>query len=153
MNPARLLSRMMGLVLGLSLLAACGTPQPAPTSTPTPVPPTQTPVPPPATPTSAILELGQIKGMLVDKDTGQTILDRPALFRDQLETETEDDLAVIQEYMDKVGFETGSEGGFLFTGVPPGQYVIFTIDHGVVTSEFVVSPGEVVDLGKIEVSK
>jgi hypothetical protein len=89
----------------------------------------------------------------VDKDTGQPILARPGLFRDQLETETEAELAEIQEYMDKIELETDSQGTFLFTGVPPGQYVVFTKQHGVVTSAFTVSPGQIVDLGEIKVAR
>ena len=153
MNHKRLLPQMIGLTLVLLLLVACGTSQS--TTTPTPISPTATPtpVPPTATPTPAVLLLGQIKGVLVDKHTGQPILARPALFRDHLETETEAELAEIQEYMDEIELETDSHGAFLFTGVPPGQYVVFTIQHGVVTSRFTVSPGQVVDLGAIEVAK
>ena len=140
MNHMRLLQQMMGLALGLLLLVACGTPE----STPTQVPPTPTPI---------VLLLGQIKAVLVDKDTRHHILAKPGLFRDQLETETEAELAEIQEYMDKIELETDSLGVFLFTGVPPGQYVLFTTQRGVVTSPFTISPGQVVDLGEIEVAR
>jgi hypothetical protein len=66
MNRKRLLSQMIGLMLGMLLLVACGTPQPPTsahvpptatptfipsTATPTAVPPTPTPIPPPATST------------------------------------------------------------------------------------------------------
>lgn len=142
---------MMGLALGLLLLVACGISQPAPMPTLTQVPATPTSVPPAATPTPAALVLGQIMGVLVDKDTGQPILDRPALFRDQLES---DDAAEIQEYMNKIELETDGKGGFHFTGVPPGQYNVFTKKHGIVTSStFKVAPGQVVDLGEIKVAK
>jgi hypothetical protein len=162
MSSRRLLQQTFGLTLVVLLLAGCGGAPAEPTATPTPVPPTPTltpipptptPVPPTATPTPSVLLLGQIKGVLVDKDTGQPILARPALFRDQLETETEAELAEIQEYMDKIELETDSQGAFLFTGVPSGQYVVFTIQHGIVTSPFTVSPGQVVDLGEIEVAR
>ena len=150
MNHMRLSPKMMGLALGLLLLVACGTSQPAPIPTLTQVPPTPTSVPPAATPTPAALLLGQIIGVLVDKDTGQPILDRPALFRDQLKS---DDAAEIQEYMNKIELETDGKGGFHFTGVPPGQYNVFTTKHGIVTaSTFTVLPGQVVDLGEIEVA-
>jgi hypothetical protein len=78
MNHKRSLPQMMGLALGLPLLVACGTPQSTPTLTPGPTSPT-------ATPTPAALLLGQIKGVFVDKDTGQPVLAKPALFRDRLE--------------------------------------------------------------------
>ncbi len=146
MNHKRSLPQMMGLASGLLLLMACGTPQSTPTLTPGPTSPT-------ATPTPAALLLGQIKGVLVDKDTGQPSLAGPGLFRDQLGNETEAELAEIREYMNKIELETDSQGEFIFTGVPPGQYVVFTKQHGVVTSSFVVLPGQVVDLGEIEVPR
>jgi hypothetical protein len=55
--------------------------------------------------------------------------------------------------MGKIELETDSQGAFLFTGVPPGQYVIFTTQYGVVTSSFSVLQGQVVDLGEIEVPR
>jgi len=104
-----------------------------------------------ATPSPAALQLGQIKGVLVEKDTGKPI--RPALMRSNLQSETEAELAEIKKYLDKVELQTDGKGAFVFSGVPPGQYVIFTYRHGVITSSFTVSPGQVVDLGKIEVAK
>ena len=89
----------------------------------------------------------------MDKDTKQPILGNPGLFRDRLENETEAELAEIQEYLDKVEIETDSQGAFLFTGVPPGQYGLFTKQHGIVSPIFTVSPGQVVDLGEIEVQR
>ncbi len=142
----RSLPKMMGLASGLLLLVACGTPQSTPTLNPVPSSST-------ATLSPAALLLGHIKGVLVDKDTGKPSLAGPGLFRDQLETETEAELAEIQEYMDKIELEIDSQGTFLFTGVPPGQYVVFTTQHGVVTSAFTVLPGQVVDLGEIEVPR
>lgn len=151
MNHMRFSPKIIGLALGLLLLVACGTSQTAPTPTPTPVPLTPTSVPPADTPTPAAMELGQIMGVLVDKETGKSILDRPALFRDLMDG---DDEAEIQEYMNKIELETDGKGGFHFTGVPPGKYNLFTTKHGIVTTATVtLLPGETVDLGEIKIAK
>lgn len=120
----------------------------SPTPTYTSLPPaiTPTPVPPPDD-----SELGQIKGILVDENTGQPVPDRPQLWRDILENETEAELTEIQELFNEIELEIDEQGGFLFTGVPYGQYLIFTKKHGMVTNAFMVEPGQIVDLGEIKI--
>lgn len=98
-------------------------------------------------------ELGQIKGVLIEKNSGKPASDRPRLFRDVLENETEAERAEIKELLNKIEFEIDEKGSFLFKGVPYGQYGIFTEKHGIVTPVFIVEPGQIVDLGKIEVPK
>jgi hypothetical protein len=117
-----------------------------PTVPPTPVTTTATPVPP-------SLLLGEIMGVLVDKDTGKPFQASLNLFREQLNTETEAELAEIQEYLDKAEFQIDDQGAFHFTGVPPGKYVLFTTQYGILTDSFTVSPGQVTDLGEIQVAR
>ncbi len=121
-------------------------PTPTFTSLPTSISPT--PVSQPSD-----IELGQIKGVLVDKNSGQPVSERPELWRDILENETEAELNEIQELFNKIELEIDKQGVFLFKGVPYGQYLIFTKKHGMVTSAFIVEPGQIVDLGKIEIPK
>jgi hypothetical protein len=113
----------------------------------------KSPVPQPDRSTPDVSKLGQIKGILVDKESGKTMKVSPFLFRDQLETDTEDLLEEVRKYMDKMELQIDSLGVFLFTGVPYGQYVVAIPQEGVVTSAFKLSPGQLVDLGKIEVEK
>jgi hypothetical protein len=118
-------------------------PTPTFTSLPTSISPT--PVSQPSE-----IELGQIKGVLVDENSGQPVSERPELMRDILENETR---AEIQELLKTIELEFDNQGVFLFKGVPYGQYLIFTKKHGLVTSAFIVEPGQIVDLGKIEIPK
>ncbi|MDH4270717.1 MAG: carboxypeptidase-like regulatory domain-containing protein [Candidatus Aminicenantes bacterium] len=96
--------------------------------------------------------LGEIKGLLVDRNTGQAIRG-VNLFRDYLATETEADRAKIDEYMNKAEVETDDRGGFHFKGVPPGHFRLLTKELGIVGPEIIVSPGQTVDLGIIEIQK
>ena len=95
-------------------------------------------------------ELGQIKGVLIDKNSGKPASDLPRLGRDILENETR---AEVREIMNIIEFEIDEKGWFLFKGIPYGQYFIFTEKHGLVTPAFIVEPGQTVDLGEIEISK
>jgi hypothetical protein len=120
----------------------------SPTPTFTSLPPAITPTPVPQPSDS---ELGQIKGILVDENTGQPVPDRPQLWRDVLENETDAELHEIQELFNKIELEIDEQGGFLFKGVPYGQYLIFTKKHGMVTDPFMVEQGQLVDLGEIKI--
>ena len=118
---------------------------PTPTFTSLPTSISLTPVSQPSE-----IELGQIKGVLVDENSGQPVSERPELMRDILENETR---AEIQELLKTIELEIDNQGVFLFKGVPYGQYLIFTKKHHLVTSAFIVEPGQIVDLGKIEIPK
>lgn len=98
------------------------------------------------------LALGQIKGLLVDKNTGQPYRGIN-LFREYSATETEEDRAKLDEYLHKAELETDDKGGFHIKGVPPGRFRLLTKEHGIVGPEIVVSPGQTVDLGIIEIQK
>ena len=113
----------------------------------------QAPVPQENKSTPDVSKLGQIKGILVDKESGKTMQVSPFLFRDRLETDTVAVLEEIRKYMDKIELQIDSLGAFHFTGVPYGQYVVATRRQGVVTPAFKIAPGQVVDLGKIELEK
>jgi hypothetical protein len=118
-------------------------PTPTFTSLPTSISPT--PISQPSD-----IELGQIKGVLVDKNSGHLLLERPILFHVILVNENE---AEMQELLNKVELEVDKQGWFLFKGVPPGMYSILAGKNVMVTPAFFVEPGQIVDLGKIEVPK
>lgn len=122
---------------------------------PTPVPSTatSTPLPETTTPTASTLQLGQIKGVLIDKDTGQPFVATLYMFRYRVDSGTEYNLAEIQEYLNKVEFQIDEGGAFLFTGVPPGKYSLFTKQYGLIEPSFIVAPGEVTDIGEVEVDR
>ena len=65
MNPvARLISRVLVILVLLAALAACGVPAPAPTPTPPPTAtPTRTPAPPTAPPTPAVTPTPDLSGL------------------------------------------------------------------------------------------
>jgi len=98
-------------------------------------------------------ELGQIKGVLIDKVSGKPLSDRPGLWVDAKENQTEAELAEFKELFNKIELEIDEQGWFLFKDVPPGPYLIFIEKHGIVTSVFIVDPGQTTDLGEIKLPK
>jgi hypothetical protein len=90
---------------------------------------------------------------LVDKNSGKPLSDRPGLWVDAKENQTETELAKFKELFNKIELEIDEQGWFLFKDVPPGPYLIFTKKHGIVTSIFIVKPGQTTDLGEIKIPK
>ena len=89
----------------------------------------------------------------VDKESGKTMQVRLFITRDILETDTGTVPEETRKNLDKGELRIDSLGAFHFTGVPYGQYVVATRQKGVVTPVFKLSPGQVVDLGEIELEK
>jgi len=94
---------------------------------------------------------GQIQGVLVDKTTGVPIQGGPELSCIFQGTESEAERAEIQECLNIGEVVIDRSGGFLFLRVPPGEYAL--INDGIVVLSVVVSPGETVDLGEVEVEQ
>jgi hypothetical protein len=97
--------------------------------------------------------LGQIRGVLINKNSGKPLTDRPRLWVDAKEGQTEAELARFKKLFNKIELEIDDQGWFLFKDVPPGPYLIFTEKHGIVTSEFFVEAGQTTDLGEIRLPK
>jgi len=99
--------------------------------------------------------MAQIKGKFVDKDTGRPLQITPLLWLTYPKDITADEEAELNAafHASKVKKETDSSGAFsiVIVNVVPGKYALLTRRYGMLTPEFAVSPGEVVDLGTIEV--
>lgn len=95
--------------------------------------------------------LAQIKGLLVDLETGHPIQVNN-IFREYLDTDNEADRVKITEYMKKAVLETDEDGSFHFRGLPPGHYRLLSRSN-FVGPKIIVSQGETIDLGVIEVQK
>jgi hypothetical protein len=99
--------------------------------------------------------MAQIKGKFVDKDTGRPLQITPLLLLTHPKDITEDEQAELSAafHAQKVKKETDNSGAFsiVIVNVVPGKYALFTKRYGILTPDFAVSPGEVVDLGTIKV--
>jgi len=99
--------------------------------------------------------MAQIKGKFVDKDTGRPLQITPLLWMTYPKDITVDEKAELSAafHAQKVKTETDSSGAFsiVIVNVVPGKYALLTRRHGMLTPDFAVSPGEVVDLGTIKV--
>ena len=99
--------------------------------------------------------MAQIKGKFVDKDTGRPLQITPLLWLTYPEDITEDEKAKLSVafHAQKVKTETDSSGAFsiVIVNVVPGKYALLTRRYGMLTPDFAVSPGEVVNLGTIKV--
>jgi len=110
MSNRRLLGSVIGLTLVILFVVGCGagTPEP-PTAAPTPAPPTATPtpVPPTATPIPAT---GTVKGMVTrnGKPLANAIVG----------LQTSDESIVLNT-------KTDSQGNYIFKDVKPGEYLMF----------------------------
>jgi hypothetical protein len=131
----KLLTQITGLASGLLLLVACDSPQSTPKSITFLT--KQIPFPSAATakvktvatapttllPTAklnstfVVLQWGQLRVVLIDKDRRQDILGRSGLFRDRFITDTEAQFYEGQKCMDETEPETDSLKTFLLTGV------------------------------------
>ena len=92
--------------------------------------------------------VGEVKGILVSKETGRPLQVIPDLFRDAAEGE---DQEAIQAMLDAMESKPDSAGAFHWIGVPAGLYHLFTRHHGIIGEGFVVVGGGTVDLGVVEV--
>ena len=131
----KLLKQITGLASGLLLLVACDSPQSTPKSITFLTKPISTPsaataraktvatAPTPLLPTAklsstfVVLQSGQLRVVLIDKDRRQDILGRPGLFRNRFITDTEAQFYEGQKCMDETERETDSLRTFHLTGV------------------------------------
>ena len=132
MNHKRLLLQVIGSMLVLLLLVACGTPQP--TSTPTPVPPTPTPTPIPT---------GVIKGHIVGARDEKPLEDAQIILCLLSEAEESDFLCTLEAAPTAL---TNASGSFTLADVSPGSYVLM---YGL-SDELVSTPNS---FGGINVTK
>ena len=131
----KLLKQITGLVSGLLLLVACDSPQSTPKSITFLTKPISTPsaviartktvatAPTPLLPTAklsstfVVLQSGQLRVVLIDKDRRKDILGRPGLFHNRFITDTEARCYEGQKCMDETERETDSLRTFHSTGV------------------------------------
>jgi len=99
--------------------------------------------------------MAQIKGVFVDEATGRPLQITPRLALIHPKGITPEEAADLSAKFDaqKIKTETDSSGAFSIeiVDVVPGKYVLFTRKHGMITLDFKVSPGEIVNLGIIKV--
>ena len=96
-----------------------------------------------------------IKGVFVDETTGRPLRITPSLwitFPKGLTKEEEADLSA-RFNAQEVKKETDSSGVFSIeiTDPVPGNYGLLTMELGIISPDFEVSPGEIIDLGTIKV--
>ena len=100
-------------------------------------------------------DMAQIKGVFVNDATGRPLQITPRLFVIYPKGITPEEEADFSAKFNaqKVKTETDSSGAFSIeiVDVAPGQYALFTRKHGIITPDFKVSPGEIVNLGIIKV--
>lgn len=90
---------------------------------------------------------GEIKGVFVDKSSGQPVEFSPGIFAIYGDR-TEEEIAALDA--NEIQVETDSTGAFSLTNVLPGEYAL--MDGSYETIAVVdVKPGQVVDLGILEI--
>jgi len=99
--------------------------------------------------------MAQIKGVFVDEATGRPLQITPSLWFTYPKGITAAEKADLSAKFkaQKVKKETDSSGtlSIVIVDVVPGKYALFTRRHGIITPDFKVSPGEIVNLGIIKV--
>lgn len=93
---------------------------------------------------------GQVKGVFVSKVTGQPMKITPELFA-LTEGMTQAEKAALK--VNEIEAEAYSSGEFLIKNVLPGRYALLIYSNTILSSTFIVSPGQTVDLGTIEVER
>ena len=90
---------------------------------------------------------GEIKGVFVDKSSGQPVEFSPGVFAIHGDR-TEEELTALET--NEIQVETDSTGAFSLTNVLPGEYAL--MDGSYKTILVVdVEPGQVVDVGTLEI--